>query len=172
MDTNIIIVGGRLTADAEGKDTNPTANGNVGTWYRFTIANNKPMTKEQQEKAKANNKPTADFIQCNITSYSDGQKNYFNTVLKKGQYVVVTGRLRDNNYTDKDGKTQYGKIIDVDDINVISTGGTNEGGNAVQQTAPPQQATQQTPPPAPQPQPEAPAQPEGNTGFVSNVPWK
>ncbi|MBA9077648.1 MULTISPECIES: single-stranded DNA-binding protein [Rufibacter] len=50
--------------------------------------------------------------------------------LKKGQSVYIEGRIRSNNYTDKDGIQRYSTEIVADNMTML--GGRSEGGNGGQ----------------------------------------
>lgn len=89
---NIIILTGRLTRDPEvryGKETEVA---------HFTLA----------VDDFANGEKTADFFDCvafgNLAKFADDY-------LKKGVLVNVCGRLKNNNYTDKNGNKQYGTQV-------------------------------------------------------------
>lgn len=90
---NYAIMSGRLTADAEIKytiESKPVA--------RFTIAVNR-ITKKEGD-------PEADFFNCVCFNKTAGRIERLG--LKKGTKVNVVGEIRNDNYTDKDGKTRYG----------------------------------------------------------------
>lgn len=85
---NIIVLTGRLTRDPEvryGKETDVA---------HFTLA------VDDFEKGEK----TADFFDCvafgNLAKFAD-------EYLKKGSLVNVCGRLKNNNYTDRDGNKRY-----------------------------------------------------------------
>lgn len=85
---NIIVLTGRLTRDPEvrsGKETDVA---------HFTLA------VDDFEKGEK----TADFFDCvafgNLAKFAD-------EYLKKGNLINVTGRLKNNNYTDRDGNKRY-----------------------------------------------------------------
>lgn len=46
--------------------------------------------------------------------------NYINTYLKKGDFVIIEGRITRKKYTTREGKTNYGTDIVVDDIQLVS----------------------------------------------------
>lgn len=85
---NILILTGRLTRDPEvryGKETDVA---------HFTLA----------VDGFENGEKTADFFDCvafgNLAKFADDY-------LKKGTLVNVCGRLKNNNYTDRDGNKRY-----------------------------------------------------------------
>lgn len=89
---NIIILTGRLTRDPE------VRNGKETEVAHFTLA------VDDFEKGEK----TADFFDCvafgNLAKFADDY-------LKKGTLVNVCGRLKNNNYTDKNGNKQYGTQV-------------------------------------------------------------
>lgn len=46
--------------------------------------------------------------------------NYINSYLKKGDFVIIEGRITRKKYTTKDGKINYSTDIIVDDIQLVS----------------------------------------------------
>lgn len=87
---------GRLTRDPEiSSSTSGT------TFARFSIA--------VDRKIKAEGQPEADFFNC--TSFGK-QAEFIERYLKKGTKIVITGRLQNDSYTNKDGqKVTATKII-------------------------------------------------------------
>lgn len=67
---------------------------------KFTLAVKKAF--------KPKDGPDADFHECQLWGK---QAESFAEYNVKGARVAVTGELNDNNYEDKDGKTQYRKIV-------------------------------------------------------------
>lgn len=94
---------GRLTKDPELRYTN--SNTPVA---RYTIAINTGYGEKQQ----------TDYI--NITTWGKSGEfvsNYF----KKGQAIAIVGRLKNNNYEDKDGNKKYTIEVITEDIEFIGT---------------------------------------------------
>ena len=96
---NYIQLSGRLTADVtpnEGK-----------TFARFTLAKN--FTKDSKSSR---------FFRCVIfkKEFDDNQQVIPWDLLKKGQEVLVTGKLAPNNWTDKEGVEHKGFDIIVNKI--------------------------------------------------------
>lgn len=87
---------GRLTRNPEiSSSTSGT------TFARFSIA--------VDRKIKAEGQPEADFFNC--TSFGK-QAEFIERYLKKGTKIVITGRLQNDSYTNKDGqKVTATKII-------------------------------------------------------------
>lgn len=46
--------------------------------------------------------------------------NYINTYLKKGDFVIIEGRITRRKYTTREGKTNYSTDIVVDEIQLVS----------------------------------------------------
>ena len=97
---NKVIIMGRLTRDPEiSSSTNGT------TFARYSVAVDRRFKREGD--------PDADFFNC--TSFGK-QAEFVERYLKKGTKVVVTGRLQNNNYTNKDGSKVYSVQIMVEDV--------------------------------------------------------
>lgn len=90
----------RLTKDPE---VSSSASGT--TFARFSIAVDRKFKKEGE--------PDADFFNC--TSFGK-QAEFVEKYLKKGTKIVVSGRLQNNNYTNKDGQKVYDVRIMVEEI--------------------------------------------------------
>lgn len=97
---NQVIVFGRITADPEYRQTQG------GTAVcSFTVAVDRPKDK--------NGNQTTDFIPCVCWSKTaDMVSKYFS----KGKPIHVTGRLQNNNYTDKNGIKHYSMTVLVTHI--------------------------------------------------------
>lgn len=103
MDTNIVVIEGRLTRNAEMKSA---GNSTVTT---FGIANN------QSYKKDGNWVNNAYFFECEIWGpYGETMRQYLN----KGQKVVVTGQLVQNHWTDSDGKNRSADKIRVKELSI------------------------------------------------------
>ena len=97
---NKIILMGRLTKDPE------MSSSQTGTSFaRYSLAVDRRFKREGD--------PDADFFNC--TSIGK-QAEFVERYLKKGTKVVITGRLQNDNYTNKDGQKVYGVRIYVDEI--------------------------------------------------------
>ena len=102
---NKVIQMGRLCADPEirfttGENATCIANMRIAVDKRFKNRNNP-------------NAPTADFF--NITAFGKTAE-FCKDYLKKGTKIAFDGRLENNNYTDKDGKTVYSNQIIVENV--------------------------------------------------------
>ena len=103
MDTNIIVIEGRLTRNAEMKSA---GNSTVTT---FSIANN------QSYKKDGNWVDNAYFFECEIWGpFGETMRQYLN----KGQKVTVTGQLIQNRWTDPEGKNRSADKIRVKDLSI------------------------------------------------------
>ena len=124
---NKVILMGRLTRDPEvSSSTSGT------TFARYSIA--------VDRRFKRDGEPDADFFNC--TSFGK-QAEFVERYLKKGTKVVVSGRLQNNNYTNKEGQKVYDVRIMVEDIEFAesknastdgsfsgsSSSGSSNGGN-------------------------------------------
>ena len=87
------------------RDPEISSSTNGTTFARYSLA--------VDRKFKREGEPDADFFNC--TSFGK-QAEFVEKYLKKGTKVVITGRLQNNNYTQKDGTKVYGVQILVEDI--------------------------------------------------------
>ena len=94
MDINQVILTGRITKDFELRrgGQNNTAYGT------FTIANN----------AFKNNQEKTNFIDCKVVGHN---AEYVAKYLKKGSFVMVSGRLKTRTYQDKNGNNV--KVVEI-----------------------------------------------------------
>ena len=100
---NIILAIGRISSNLE---LRATANGT--SVCNFSIALNE----------KANNKERTDFI--NVTTYgifADTVAKY----KKKGDLIAIKGKIRNDKYTDKDGKAKYKTYVIAELIEFLSS---------------------------------------------------
>ena len=96
---NKVIFTGRLTRDAEirySQDGKSVA--------RFDIAVNR--------KFKRDNEPDADFFSC--VAFGKIAETFDKLYVSKGTKLLVTGEVRNNNYTNRDGQKVYGTQILID----------------------------------------------------------
>lgn len=111
---NKVILLGRLCKDPEvSSSTSGT------TFARYSIAVDRKFKKEGE--------PDADFFNC--TSFSK-QAEFVEKYLKKGTKVVVTGRLQNNNYTNKEGQKVYDVRIMVEEIEFAESKNSSEFSNS------------------------------------------
>lgn len=99
---NKIILCGRLTKDPEirySQGATPTA------VARLSLAVNRKWKREGE--------PEADFFNC--TAFK-GQAEFIEKYLRKGSKVLVSGRVQNDNYTNKDGQNVYAVNIMIEEI--------------------------------------------------------
>ena len=110
---NKVILMGRLTRDPE------VSSSTTGTTFaRYSIA--------VDRRFKRDGEPDADFFNC--TSFGK-QAEFFERYLKKGTKVVVSGRLQNNNYTNKEGQKVYDVRIMVEDIEFAESKNASSDGS-------------------------------------------
>lgn len=97
---NKVIMTGNLTRDPELRVTQ----GGLSV-ARFGIAVNRPFSKD-----KGN---TVDFF--NVVAFSK-QAEFVSKYFRKGQRIIIEGRLQTTSYTDKDGNIRAGTDIITDSI--------------------------------------------------------
>jgi single-strand DNA-binding protein len=96
---NKTILMGRLTRDPEVRPSEKT------TIARFSLAVDRRFKREGEADA--------DFFDC--TAFGR-QAEFVEKYLHQGTKVLVTGRLQNNNYTNKDGQKVYGVQIITEEI--------------------------------------------------------
>ena len=116
---NKIILLGRLTKDPEVRYTQGQNAMAIG---KFSLAVNR--------KYKRENEPEADFFNC--TSFGK-QAEFVEKYLKKGSKVLISGRVQNDNYTNKEGQKVYGVQIMVEEIEFAESKGNNTETQPVQQ---------------------------------------
>ena len=99
---NKIILLGRIVRNPEVRYTQGQNTMAIG---KFSLAVNR--------KYKRENEPEADFFNC--TSFGK-QADFVEKFLKKGIKVLVTGRLQNNNYEDKQGNKVTATQIITEEI--------------------------------------------------------
>ena len=102
--TNIVIISGNLTREPE-----ITTVGDNIKRARFTIAVN--------SSRKENGEYVTDFFDC--TTFR-GSATLLEKYSKKGDKVVVSGRLATNNYTAQDGTKKHYTYIIANEIDLTS----------------------------------------------------
>lgn len=83
---------------------------------RFTLAVDKNLSREKKQEAESQNKPTADFINCQAWDKIGENIAKFTA---KGKRILVTGRIQTGSYEDKDGKRVYTTDIVVNNVEFI-----------------------------------------------------
>ena len=100
---NKVILMGRLTRDPEVRYSQTDSSMAIA---RFSLAVDRRHKKQGDEV-------TADFFNC--TAFGK-QAEFVEKYLKKGTKVVVTGRIQNDNYTNKDGQKVYSVQIIVEEM--------------------------------------------------------
>lgn len=112
---NKVIQMGRLTKDPE---IRVSQGATTTTIARFSIA--------VDRKIKREGEPDADFFSC--TCFGK-QAEFVERYLHKGVKVLLTGRIQNDNYTNKDGQMVYGVRIMVDEIEFAESKNAAGGNN-------------------------------------------
>ena len=114
---NKVIMTGNLTRDPELRVTQ----GGISV-ARFGIAVNRPFSKDKEN--------AVDFF--NIVTFNK-QAEFVNKYFKKGQRIIIEGRLQTSSYTDKDNNKRTAVEIITDNIEFGSSKGkdspTDDTGN-------------------------------------------
>ena len=126
---NKVILMGRFTRDPEVRYSQGASQTAVA---RFSIA---------VDRFKREGEPDADFFNCTCCGK---QAEFVERYLHKGTKVVLSGRVQNDNYTNKDGQMVYSVRIMVDEIEFAesknaaggSDSGYNNGGYAGGNNAP------------------------------------
>jgi len=116
---NKVILGGRITADPELRQTNSGIP--VTT---FTVAVNRRSSKDDSQQ-------TADFINCVAwRSTAEFVSRYF----RKGSSICVVGSIQTRSWTDQQGQKRYATEVVIDEANFVDA--KSENGGARQGSAP------------------------------------
>lgn len=115
---NKVILMGRLTRDPE---VRYSQGANQTVVARFSVAVDRRFKREGE--------PDADFFNC--TCFNK-QAEFVERYLHKGTKVVLSGRVQNDNYTNKDGQMVYSVRIMVEEIEFAesknASGGNGDGG--------------------------------------------
>lgn len=128
---NEVIMMGRLTKDPD---------------VRYGGANNTCIAKFSlavDRRFKRDGEPTADFFNC--TSFGK-QGEFVEKYLKKGTKIVLTGELRNDNYTNKEGQKVYGMQIVTNTVEFAESKAASQGSQAANKPNRPSQPVQDTDP--------------------------
>lgn len=107
---NKVILGGRLTADPELKQT--TTGVAVVT---FKIAVNRRQSKDSQQQE-------ADFF--NVTAWRE-RAEFVSRYFRKGSAICVVGSIQNRSYTDQQGQRRIFTDIVADEIQFVDSRGDN-----------------------------------------------
>lgn len=110
---NKVILMGRLTRDPEVRYSQGASQTAVA---RFSVA--------VDRRFKRDGEPDADFFNC--TAFGK-QAEFVERFLRKGIKVVVSGRIQNDNYTNKDGQMVYSVRVMVEEIEFAES--KNASGN-------------------------------------------
>ena len=117
---NKIILLARLTRDPEVRYSQGENSMAIAS---FSVATNR--------KFKRDGEPDADFFNC--TAFGK-QAEFVEKYLKKGTKILLSGRVQNDNYTNKEGQKVYSVRIMVEEIEFAESKGTSD---AVTQQATP-----------------------------------
>ena len=121
---NKVIFMGRFTRDPEvrySQGANPTA------ITRFTLAVNR--------RFKRDGEPEADFFNC--TAFGK-QAEFIERYMRKAVKVVVSGRIENDNYTNKEGQMVYSVKVMIEEIEFAESkaAGGNQGNSGYSNMGP------------------------------------
>ena len=102
MALNRVILYGRLTRDPEHKQLSSGA-----SVCKFTVACDRGFVNKQT------NERESDFIECQAWR---GASDFVSRWFHKGDAITVEGSIRNNNWTDNDGKKHYSYIVNAENI--------------------------------------------------------
>lgn len=118
---NKVIMMGRLTRDPE---VRCSQGANATAIARFSLAVDRRWKREGE--------PEADFFNC--TTFGK-QADFVEKYLRQGTKIVITGRVQNDNYTNKEGQKVYSVQIIVEEIEFAeskASSNNSAGGNASQ----------------------------------------
>ena len=102
---NKVILCGRLTAKPELRYT-----GSNKPYARFTLAVNRPRIKDKEQEV--------DFINC-IAWRNTAE--FVNKYFDKGQEILISGRIQNSTYEDKDGNKRTNTDIVVEEVKFVGS---------------------------------------------------
>ena len=108
---NKVIFMGRLTRDPE---VRYSQGANSMAVARFSLAVNR--------RFKRDGEPEADFFNC--TAFGK-QAEFIERYLRKGVKVVVSGRIENDNYTNKEGQMVYAVKVIIEEIEFAESKATS-----------------------------------------------
>lgn len=112
---NKIFLCGRLTKDPEIRQ----ATNSQTTIAKYSLAVNRTFKREGE--------PDADFFDCICFNKA---AEFAEKYLKKGTKLLVTGRVQNNNYTNKDGQKVYSVQIMVEEQEFAESKASNDNANS------------------------------------------
>lgn len=105
---NKTILMGRLTRDPDIRYTQSKTGEQLAIAH-FSLAVDRRFAKKGSDP----NEPTADFFECNAFGR---QAEFAEKYLKQGTKILVTGRLENNNYTNKNNERVYSVRVMVEEV--------------------------------------------------------
>lgn len=118
---NKVIMMGRLTRDPEVRYSQGASQTAIA---RFSLAVDRRWKREGE--------PDADFFNCTVFGK---QADFVEKYLRQGTKVVITGRVQNDNYTNKEGQKVYSVQIIVEEIEFAESKNaatSNVGGSSYQ----------------------------------------
>lgn len=121
LNLNKVILGGRLTADPELRQTSSGV-----AVVSFSIAVNRRFQPKSADGA-ASGQSVADFF--NITAWRS-QAEFVSRYFRKGSAICVVGSIQNRSWTDQQGQKRYATDIIADEVMFVDGKGEgNNGGN-------------------------------------------
>ena len=129
---NKVILGGRLTADPELRQTP-----NGIPVVSFTIAVSRRVRSQQDQQSGQPQQPTADFFNC--TAWRQ-QAELISRYFHKASSICVVGTIQNRSWTDQQGVKKYATDIVVEEVQFVDSKSDNPMGDTPgYQSAPPMQ---------------------------------
>lgn len=117
---NKVILMGRLTRDPEVRYSQGTnSRGESTAIARYSLA--------VDRKFKRDGEPDADFFNCTCFGR---QAEFAEKYLRKGIKILVTGRIENNNYQNRDGQMVYSVQVMVEEQEFAESKNTSNSGQA------------------------------------------
>ena len=118
LNLNKVILGGRLTADPELKQT-PSGVSVIS----FTIAVNRRFASKNGEQGERE----ADFISCTAWRQT---AEFISKYFRKGSSICVTGSIQTRSWQDNQGQRRYATDVVVDEAMFVDARGEGGSGQA------------------------------------------
>lgn len=112
---NKVILGGRLTADPELKQT-PSGVSVIS----FTVAVNRRFASRNGEQSETQ----ADFINCQAWRNT---AEFISKYFRKGSSICVVGSIQTRSWQDNQGQRRYATEVVVDEANFVDSRNENSG---------------------------------------------
>ena len=108
---NKVILGGRLTADPELKQTQSGV-----SVCSFSLAVNRKTGKDQEQKT--------DFIECQAWRQT---AEFISRYFKKGSSLCIVGNIQKRNWKDQNGNNRYATEVIVDEALFVDSKNDSQG---------------------------------------------